>query len=79
MARYIGNTNVDRDEMLKEIGFEVTNEDGSSTQYITYVVNGNSITITSGATYNKFINIKAYMLAYPNVYTIRQIKIVSLI
>jgi hypothetical protein len=64
---------------LKQVGFEITNVDGSAIQYATYTINNNSIVITAASVYNKYIKLKVYMLAYPDIYIERQIKIISLI
>jgi hypothetical protein len=71
-------TNNGINDTLKQVGFEITNADGSLNQYVKYVINNNSITLIAGETYNKFINIKVYMLAYPDVNINRTIKIISL-
>lgn len=72
-------TNNGADDPIKQVGFVVTNLDGSTNQYVTYTISGNSISITVGSIYNKSINLKVYMLAYPDVYINRKIDIVSLI
>jgi hypothetical protein len=64
---------------LLQVGFEVTNVDGSTNTYVTYTTNGNSITLTAGATYNKYINLKVHMLAYSEIFINKSIKIISLI
>lgn len=66
-------------EAWQAINFTVTNDDGSTNNYVNYTTNGNSITITAGAVYNKFITIRAYMAALPNIYVDRTIKLISLI
>lgn len=67
------------EESWQTIDFTVTNADETSNNYVTYSENGNSITITAGAVYNKFITIRAYMAALPDIYVDRSIKLISLI
>jgi alkaline phosphatase len=72
-------TNNGVDDLAKEIGFEVTNADGSNNPYVTYSINGNTITINASSTYNKVVNIKAYMKSNTTIYEIRRLSIISLL
>lgn len=72
-------TNNGVDDLIKEVGFDVTNVDGSNNQYVTYSINGNSITINAGSTYNKVVDIKAYMKFNTTIYETRQLSIISLL